>query len=130
MKTSELSAVLAWAKTTDLVEIDFRSGGKGFSFSAPGNPASVTSYFPGPRLVCVAAEGVGVFRWGERGEGRSACAKEGAAVSAGDSLGLVDSGLKRVSPVKSPCAGRVRHVLVDAGDPVQFGQPLFFVEPG
>ena len=37
--------------------------------------------------------------------------------------------MKLMNEIKSEVAGRVAEVLVDSGSPVEFGQPLFVVEP-
>ena len=38
--------------------------------------------------------------------------------------------MKLMNEIKSETAGRVTEILVDNGAPVEFGQPLFVVEPG
>ena len=37
--------------------------------------------------------------------------------------------MKLMNEIKSEVAGRVVEVLVQNGDPVEFGQPLFSIEP-
>ena len=37
--------------------------------------------------------------------------------------------MKLMNEIKSEIAGRIAEVLVQNGDPVEFGQPLFSVEP-
>lgn len=127
MKTEHLRDVIAWIKQTDLVSVRYKRGGEGFTFALPGAPAEVPCYFPGPRLTPVASQWIGVFQWNQPGKARRF--SEGDAVAAGDVLGLVDTGLKKTAEVPAPCAGRLSRVLVEAGDSVQFGQPLFFIEP-
>lgn len=125
----ELRDVSDWMKTTDLVEIAWRKGAKGFSLSGPDAPETRMSAPPMPasRFLPVSSEGVGVFQWSEPGKARKS--DEGAAVAAGDVLGVVVGGSGASKPVKSPAAGRVAKVFVEAGQAVEYGQPLFLVEP-
>jgi acetyl-CoA carboxylase biotin carboxyl carrier protein len=37
--------------------------------------------------------------------------------------------MKLMNEIKSEVAGRIAEVLVDSGSPVEYGQPLFVVEP-
>ena len=53
----------------------------------------------------------------------------GAAVAAGDVLGIVVSGSGAAAPVKAPCAGRIAKCFADAGQGVEYGRPLFLLEP-
>ena len=128
MKTDELQDVLAWIRGTDLVEVRFKKGAKGFTFATAPAAASLPAYFPGPRLTPVISQWVGLFRAAPAG--KAAALKEGGAVAQGEVLGLVDAGLgKTPSPVASPLSGRLSRVLIEDGQAVQFGQPLFFIEP-
>ena len=67
-----------------------------------------------------------------------AVAKRGAqaAIEAGDVrveegqiIGAVEA-LNVLNEVESPATGRVRKILVDDGEPVEYGQALMLVEPG
>ena len=127
MKTQDLSAVLEWINKTDLVSVRFKEGAEGFTFALPGQNPEVPCYFPGPKLIPVTSQWIGVFQWNQPGKPRKL--HEGDAAAAGELLGVVDTGLKKTAGVTAPCAGRLARVLVDAGDSVQFGQPLFFIEP-
>lgn len=127
MKTEQLKDVMAWIKTTDLVELSFQENGDGFSFATSQKAASAPYYFPGPRLTAVVSQNVGIFHWNKLG--KSQAFQEGDSVGSGDALGLIDGGLKKTAPVAAPCAGVLRKISIDEGAPVQFGQPLFFIEP-
>lgn len=135
METEELKSIMAWIKTTDLTEVCFREGKKGFSFAADGAgpaprltppPSGTAPFLSGRRQALVPAPGIGIFQWGEPGRPRSV--HEGAAVAAGDVLGRVEAGLGHSHEVSAPCAGRLSRVLVDAGKGVEYGQPLFVIE--
>jgi acetyl-CoA carboxylase biotin carboxyl carrier protein len=124
-----LRAVSDWMKTTDLVEVVWRKGARGFALSGPDAPSTnlAAPPLPASRFLPVASEGVGVFQWSEPGKAR--VAEEGAAVAEGATLGVVTTGSGAAKPVKSPVTGRVVKVFVEAGQAVEYGQPLFLVEP-
>lgn len=125
----DLRDVSDWMKTTDLVELAWKKGARGFSLAAPDATSLNLSAPPLPasRFLPIVSEGVGVFQWSEPGKARKA--DEGAAVAAGDVLGVVVSGAGAAKPVKAPAAGRVAKAFVEAGQAVEYGQPLFLMEP-
>ena len=51
----------------------------------------------------------------------------GAQVSAGQTLLIIEA-MKTMNPVPAPRAGRVVEILVEDGQPVEFGQPLVVIE--
>jgi len=53
--------------------------------------------------------------------------KVGDRVSVGQTVCLIEA-MKTYNPVKSDKAGRITEILVEAGSPVEYGQPLFTVE--
>ena len=127
MNTEEIQEVLSWLKATDLVEVSYRHGTKGFSL-ATSEPAAAHAYpIPSSRFAPVCAPAVGVFQWNQPGRPRQA--EEGSEVTAGQRLGLVETGKGKSSEVTAPAAGRLARVMVEGGSPVEFGQPLFFLEP-
>jgi biotin carboxyl carrier protein len=69
---------------------------------------------------------VGLFQ--PSAPGRPKLGDEGLSVKEGDALGQVETGAGQPHVVRSPCAGRVARVFVSAGQAVQYGQPLFFLE--
>jgi len=83
--------------------------------AAAGTDAASTT----PRTQRVHATTVGIFSapttW-----------NVGDAVKRGDVLGGVQS-LGHVSDVKAPADGSIQEVLVTAGAPVEYGQPLFVI---
>jgi biotin carboxyl carrier protein len=128
MDTAQIRAVLDWMKSTDLVEVAFKRSGHGFALSTTDAPAPFSGgSMPASRFVPVAAESVGVFQWAEPGKARKA--EEGTDVAAGDVLGVVVSGSGAAAPVKAPCAGRLAKCFAEAGQAVEYGRPLFLLEP-
>jgi len=53
--------------------------------------------------------------------------KVGDEVAAGDTLCIIEA-MKMMNQIESDVAGQVVAVLVDNGEPVEFGQPLFIIE--
>ncbi|MBI4676469.1 MAG: hypothetical protein HY748_02680 [Elusimicrobia bacterium] len=124
MEKNDLNEVMDWAETTDLVELEFKVDGKGFSFSKRPRPMTAVCGFPGRNLAAVPCPGVGVFQWNAPGSARLAV--EGKSVSKGDLMGIVE-GVGAPKRVEAPASGVVQNVCVDAGQTVQYGQPLFFI---
>ncbi|MBI3553821.1 MAG: acetyl-CoA carboxylase biotin carboxyl carrier protein subunit [Elusimicrobia bacterium] len=127
MNTQEIEEVLSWLKGTDLVEVSYRQGQKGFSLATSESSAAPHYPIPASRFTPIASPAVGVFQWSEPGRPRQA--EEGAEVAAGQGLGLVETGKGKSAPVTAPSAGRLARVMVEAGAAVEFDQPLFFLEP-
>ena len=53
--------------------------------------------------------------------------KEGDTVEAGDTVCLIEA-MKTFNPVKAHKGGRVTKVLVETGEPVEYGEPLIIIE--
>ena len=53
--------------------------------------------------------------------------KEGDSVSVGDTVCLIEA-MKTYNPVKAHKSGRVSKILVESGDPVEYGAPLVIIE--
>lgn len=53
--------------------------------------------------------------------------KEGDNVSIGDTVCLIEA-MKTFNPVKAHKTGKVTKVLVETGDPVEYGEPLVIIE--
>lgn len=53
--------------------------------------------------------------------------KVGDSVAAGDTVCLIEA-MKTYNPVKAHKSGRVSKILVESGDPVEYGAPLVIIE--
>ena len=53
--------------------------------------------------------------------------KVGDSVNEGDTLCLIEA-MKTFNPVKAPRAGKVAKILVETGDPIEYGEPLIVIE--
>jgi acetyl-CoA carboxylase biotin carboxyl carrier protein len=127
MRTQQLQEVLAWIKTTDLVEVSFKEGAKGFTLASAENPPIPQISIPASRCTPILSPAIGIFQWSALGKPRKT--EKGVTVSQGDPLGIVEAGKGQPVAVKAPCSGRILRIFIEAGSPVEFGQPLFFIEP-
>ena len=81
---------------------------------------------PAPRGQQVTAPMVGTFYSGPA-PGAKPFVEVGSEVKPGDTLCVIEA-MKMMNQIESEFAGRVVSVLVENGNPVEFGQPLFVVE--
>jgi biotin carboxyl carrier protein len=127
MDASSIKTVADWMKTADLAEVVYRKDGAGFSLTAIGDPGSLPSpAMPSGRFIPVASDGVGVFQWSEPGKARKT--EEGTELAAGDVIGVIVAGSGASKPVIAPRAGRVAKLFIEAGQAVEYGQPLLLLE--
>jgi len=82
---------------------------------------------PQPDRHEIGAPLVGVFRASMKPGGRPLAAV-GEPVREGQVVGAIEA-LQVLNEVEAPEAGTIREVLVEDGQPVEYGQPLFVVEP-
>ncbi len=50
----------------------------------------------------------------------------GQSIKAGDTLCIIEA-MKIMNPIKSDVSGTIVKILVENGDPVEYGQPLFII---
>jgi acetyl-CoA carboxylase biotin carboxyl carrier protein len=58
--------------------------------------------------------------------GSDAFVKEGQSVAAGDTLCLIEA-MKLMNEIEADVAGSIKAILVENGQPVEYGQPLFVI---
>jgi acetyl-CoA carboxylase biotin carboxyl carrier protein len=80
-----------------------------------------------PHLLPVEAPMVGTFYHAPKPDAPP-FVKEGDAVKEGQVLCIIEA-MKLMNEIEAKVAGRVVKVLVENGQPVEFGQPLFLMEP-
>jgi acetyl-CoA carboxylase biotin carboxyl carrier protein len=51
----------------------------------------------------------------------------GSVVKVGDTLCIVEA-MKLLNEIESDCAGTVKAILIENGQPVEYGEPLFIIE--
>jgi acetyl-CoA carboxylase biotin carboxyl carrier protein len=100
--------------------------------AAPANAAAVASAEPvlpaapaEPEGAVVKAPMVGTF-YRSASPGSKAFVELGQAVEVGDPLCIIEA-MKLMNEIESDAAGVVKAILVENGQPVEYGQPLFVV---
>ena len=59
--------------------------------------------------------------------GAAVFVKEGDSVKAGQTLLIIEA-MKVTNPITAPNAGVVRRILIEDGQPIEFGEPLIIIE--
>ena len=111
-------------------------------------PAQVTyaapvAAAPGPAAAAAPAAGAPAAEAAVRGDavkspmvgtvylqpepGADAFVKVGDSVSAGQTLMIIEA-MKTMNPIPAPKAGKIAAILVEDGQPVEFGEPLVAIE--
>lgn len=124
----ELRALLRMLDGSDVEELELEMGETRLAFrrdlsavAAPEPSAEDSSSFEDQTGTPILAERVGFFHFPDTGGPRV-----GEQVKAGQVVGVIDS-LNIPSPVAAPLAGRVEQVLVEHGQPVEYGQVLLVI---
>jgi acetyl-CoA carboxylase biotin carboxyl carrier protein len=92
--------------------------------AAPGAAEAVPA--PPAEGHRVTAPMVGTF-YGAPAPGAKPFVQIGSKVEVGDTLCIIEA-MKMMNQIESDAAGTVVGVLVENGEPVEFGQPLFIIE--
>jgi acetyl-CoA carboxylase biotin carboxyl carrier protein len=94
--------------------------------AAPGaSPAAAPVAEPEPAGHIVKSPMVGTF-YRAASPGAAPFVNVGDTVSEGDTLCIVEA-MKLMNEIESDAAGVVKAILVENGQPVEFGQPLFVI---
>ena len=99
--------------------------GGALAAAAPGRVELVSR--EGARLVTIEAPMVGTFYRAPSPEAPP-YVNEGDLIKAGQVLCIIEA-MKLMNEIESKVAGRIVKTLVDNAQPVEYGQPLFLVEP-
>ena len=97
--------------------------------AAPAGPhagAAAPEPAPEPSGHVVKSPMVGTF-YRAASPGAKAFVEIGDAVQSGDTLCIVEA-MKLMNEIEADAAGTVKEILVENGQPVEFGQPLFVLE--
>jgi acetyl-CoA carboxylase biotin carboxyl carrier protein len=95
--------------------------------AAPAPPAPATPEVAPAHLVTVEAPMVGTFYRAPAPEA-APFASEGDLVKEGQVLCIIEA-MKLMNEIEARVSGRVVKVLVENGQPVEYGQALFLVDP-
>ena len=105
-------------------------GGVGMASSAPSHPVAAAApppAAPASPLVEIKSPMVGTF-YKSPEPGAEAYVKVGSRVSPGQVVCIIEA-MKIMNEIESEVSGVVKEVLADNAQPVEFGQPLFRVDP-
>jgi acetyl-CoA carboxylase biotin carboxyl carrier protein len=119
--TGAHQVVVAQGPATTLPAQPFPAPGVGEGGRGKGEPA------PPSHLVEIKSPMVGTFYAGPE-PGAEPYAKVGSRVATGQVVCIIEA-MKIMNEIESEVAGVVREVLVENAQPVEFGQPLFRVDP-
>jgi acetyl-CoA carboxylase biotin carboxyl carrier protein len=99
-----------------------------FQAAAPtsGEPAPVAIVDPAQHPGVVPSPMVGTVYWASE-PGAKPFVEIGARVSVGQTLLIIEA-MKTMNQIPSPRAGTVTQILVEDGQPVEFGEPLVIIE--
>jgi acetyl-CoA carboxylase biotin carboxyl carrier protein len=94
---------------------------------APATSAETAREAPRPDLVTIEAPMVGTFYRAPAPDAEP-FVREGDVVKRGQALCIIEA-MKLMNEIESKVAGRVVRVLAENGQPVEYGQALFLIEP-
>ncbi len=152
MDLKELRALLKLVETSDIEELEIerqgqrvrirRRGGNAIQVVAPAPavpphappalqnaPAGAPPPAPAraENLVTIESPMVGTF-YRAPAPGAEPYVKEGQVVEKGSVLCIIEA-MKLMNEIEAEVKGRIVSVLVENAQPVEYGQPLFLVEP-
>lgn len=93
---------------------------------APDTTATATSADPAKHPGAVPSPMVGTAYWAPE-PGAKPFVEVGSRVTAGQTLLIIEA-MKTMNQIPSPRAGTVTQILVEDGQPVEFGEPLMIIE--
>ncbi len=129
-------------KELDLVEIEVGLGSLTVRLKRPGAPvalpvpmAPASTPAAGPvvdvgtnaTVVTIEAPMVGTF-YRASSPTAEPYVREGDVVKQGQVLCIIEA-MKLMNEIESKAAGRIEKILVENGQPVEYGQPMFLIEP-
>jgi acetyl-CoA carboxylase biotin carboxyl carrier protein len=147
MDLKELKALLKLLEGTDLEELEIeeagrrirlrrRAGDGAFVLPAarggglPTAPTAIAASLSAPDtagLIPVTSPMIGTF-YRAPAPGAEPYVKEGDVVQKGTVVCLIEA-MKLMNEIETEVAGRVARTLVENGQAVEFGQPLFLIAP-
>jgi acetyl-CoA carboxylase biotin carboxyl carrier protein len=103
--------------------------------AAPGAPAATPTGLPDPvviverpgNMVTIEAPMVGTF-YRASAPTADPYVREGDMVKEGQIVCIIEA-MKLMNEIEAKVAGRVAKILTENGQPVEYGQPLFLIEP-
>lgn len=146
MDLKEIKAILRLLKGTDIVEFELEGkDGKirikrGIIVQQPANeklsmevgipPGGSTirkEEIKGKNLITITSPMVGTF-YRSPSHDAPAFVEEGSIVKKGQPICIIEA-MKIMNEIEAESDGKVVSILVDNGQPVEYGEPLFLLEP-
>ncbi len=144
MDLKELKALVRLMEGGDLEELEVEEGGRRIRIRRRANDgqpvvraggqggakiaaAPVIAAADTAGLVPIESPMVGTF-YRAPAPGAEPYVKEGDSIQKGTVVCIVEA-MKLMNEIESEVAGRIVRVMAENGKPVEFGQPLFLVEP-
>ncbi|HEX4330696.1 MAG TPA: acetyl-CoA carboxylase biotin carboxyl carrier protein [Usitatibacter sp.] len=93
---------------------------------APGGPAAAPAAPPEPQGHQLKSPMVGTF-YRAPSPGAPSFIEVGQSVTKGQTLCIIEA-MKLLNEIESDVAGTIKAILVENGQPVEYGQPLFLIE--
>ena len=148
MNLSEIKEIVDFMKENEIAELEVEKGGEKIfvkrttGFSIPANMPMMTSPHPFPTaqmtagaaaapgvkegVIVIEAPMVGTF-YRAPAPGAEPYVKEGDVIEKGRTLCIIEA-MKLMNEIESDVAGKIVAILVENGQPVEYGQPLFHIE--
>ncbi len=149
MDIRKVKKLIELLEESNVAEIEIHEGEESVRISRHGNatpsffmPAGAQAFPPGPTAATaptsepapkpeiedgtiVRSPMVGTF-YRSPSPGTKPFVEEGSEVKLGDTLCIIEA-MKILNQIETDCAGRVKRILVDNGQPVEYNQPLFVI---
>lgn len=145
MNLSEIKEIVDFMKEQDIAELEVEKGGEkvyvkrntGFAMPAALPMMAPPYFFPGAQvpagapavkegIIVIEAPMVGTF-YRAPAPGAEPYVKEGDVIEKGRTLCIIEA-MKLMNEIETDVAGKIVAILVENGQPVEFGQPLFHIE--
>lgn len=145
MDIRKVKKLIELLETSDIAEIEIHEGEESVRISrhgslplpvpvaaAPAAPAAAVGApaeeekEPEPEGHIIHSPMVGTF-YRAPNPGAKPFINEGQSVNAGDTLCIIEA-MKILNQIESDKSGKVKRILVENGQPVEYNQPLFIIE--
>lgn len=127
MDLEELRRLCALMREEGLVELTVEEAGRRVTLRRAAQPSAPQAPSPPAQGILVRSPVVGTF-WIRPAPGEPPFVKVGDVVQPGQVLCIVEA-MKVMNEIRAESAGVVEEILVEEGDPVEYGQPLFRLRP-
>ncbi len=127
MDLEEIKKLCALMREEDLVELTVEEAGRRITLRRAAGPRVPLEPPPKKEGIIVRSPVVGTF-WIRPAPGEPPFVKVGDLVQPGQILCIVEA-MKVMNEVRAEAAGVVEEILVEEGEAVEYGQPLFRLRP-